>query len=168
VARAWGARRIFAIDICDLPLEIAAKLGIEYRYRADRDDIVGEIQELTEGLGVDVIWDTAGTAETFATAVALLAPRGRVINLATHKTECRLDPTTLGAERYARSSANYRYEEFPVAIDLMATGAVDMDPIITKRIPLHEISACMQDLVDKQASGECKVVVEVGKGRNEP
>ncbi len=165
IARSWGARRVFVADIHDLPLQIAEKMGIKERYRADEDDVVAGVMELTDSQGVDIVWDTAGSDQSFALGIGLLAPRGRLINLATHKTEYPLDLSALAAERYIRSSANYLLEEFPIAMDLLAVQAIDMEPIITHRLPLDEVCTAMEGLLDKQASGMFKVVIEVNKER---
>ena len=53
-----------------------------------------------------------------------------------------------------------RQREFQIALDLVAEGRVQAEPLITHRYPLTEIGAAFVAADDKRASGAVKVVVQ--------
>jgi threonine dehydrogenase-like Zn-dependent dehydrogenase len=50
--------------------------------------------------------------------------------------------------------------EFQIALDMLAEGRVQAEPLITHRFPLTEIGAAFVAADDKRASGAVKVVVQ--------
>ena len=62
IAKKAGATRVYASFLNDYRLDLALKLGADRVFKVGRDDVVARILEETEGLGVDVLLEMAGTA----------------------------------------------------------------------------------------------------------
>lgn len=77
-ARALGATVIGTVG-SDAKTEAAAAAGCEHPINYSTDDFVGRVMKLTEGRGVDVIYDGVGRA-TFARSLACLKERGLMVS----------------------------------------------------------------------------------------
>ncbi len=59
-------------------LEIAKRLGADHTVNGSKEDVVQRVRELTGGLGVDIVVETANHPSTVPLAINLAAARGRV------------------------------------------------------------------------------------------
>ncbi|MBA2481307.1 MAG: zinc-binding alcohol dehydrogenase [Planctomycetes bacterium] len=82
VARACGVDPLIAIDADASRLVLARRLGAE-TIDASREDVVERVRVITGGAGVSLCIEAANTAKVFASAIAMLALRGRLITTST-------------------------------------------------------------------------------------
>lgn len=82
-AGAFGAKVIAAAGaderVC-AAIELGADYGVNYRSQ----DLAAEVRRLTEGRGVDVVFENVGDAELFPKALASLARSGRLVTAGGH------------------------------------------------------------------------------------
>lgn len=161
IVRSRGARKVYVIDRYDLAIEIASQLGFTESLNATEQAIDKWLLAKTKGRGARYIWDTVGSADSLEAGIRALAKQGTLINLALHPLQMKLNPMDLAAERMFRSSSNYRLEEFPQAIDLVAHGVVDLEPMITHRFSLDQVPQAMESLVDKEKHSIFKAVINI-------
>jgi NADPH:quinone reductase len=74
LARSLGATAIGTVST-DVKAAAARAAGYAHVIRYDRDDFVAEVRALTDGAGVDVVYDSVGQT-TFAGGLDCLRPRG--------------------------------------------------------------------------------------------
>ena len=60
IARLSGAGRIITIDVREEACRVSRELGADHALNARTTDVVAAIQELTGGIGVDVVFECAG------------------------------------------------------------------------------------------------------------
>jgi L-iditol 2-dehydrogenase len=140
VARAFGATAIYAVDLLENRVNLAGKLGAAAAIDGRRTDPVEAIMELTGGRGTDIVFDTTGSARA-CQSTPHLARRGGVVTLVGWP-----DPGTLpyavemvlekeldvrGVNRYANT--------YPTAIALMASGKLDVRPLVSHRFPFDQV-----------------------------
>lgn len=132
VARAFGASRIVVTDLSDFRLDAAASLGFETR-RADS----GETGEY------DVLLECSGAAPAVKSGMRQMAPAGRVVLVGMGADTVPIEvPLIQGRELTV--TGIFRYANcYPAALELIASGAVDVDAVITHRFPLAETEAAM-------------------------
>ncbi len=140
VLRARGVR-VLVVSRSDRRFALARELGAE-RTHALVDGPLGDVAEQFSGReGVDVVVETAGTADAATHALGLVRPGGRVV-----LTGLPHEPTPVSFFGVVRreitlmGSMIYR-DEFPEAMQLVARGAVRARPLITHRFPLRAIDA---------------------------
>lgn len=151
VARAYGATQTYAIDILENRVGLAESLGATI-INAHKTDPVTAIAELTGGRGVDVVFDTSGSA-TACQSTPHLARRGGVITIVGWP-----DPGTLpfpiemvlekeldirGVNRYANT--------YPTAIGLLASGKLDVHPLVSHRFPFDRVVEAFDFAVEHRA-----------------
>ncbi len=80
-ARLLGARQVIGIDIAERRLEMARVHGATTILNMDVEQAREEVLRLTEGLGVNVVYDITGAAPVFSQALQLLRSKGRMVLL---------------------------------------------------------------------------------------
>ncbi len=160
VAKARGAAKIIAVDNWDLPLSLAKELGADHVLNASETDIVEEVKRITGGIGVNVCFDTVGKSETIKKGLKSLAGTGRLVMLAVTQARITLSLTDLSAEKSITSSANNQYEDYPVAVDLLANGRVKVKPFITHTMKLTEFREAFNMLMEKEKHDAIKIILK--------
>ena len=159
MARVWGAKKVFCSDIAIKPLEIALQVGADEAINIKREDLVKLTMQKTGNSGVDAVFDTVGSTQTQQQALKILAPSGTLVNMATNAQKISFSLLELGRERVIRSSSNYFFPEFQMALDLLVAGKVDVKPMITHRFSLSEAPEAFEILLNKGTNECIKAVI---------
>jgi 2-desacetyl-2-hydroxyethyl bacteriochlorophyllide A dehydrogenase len=137
LARAFGADKIFAVDIDAAKLARAAELGA-IPVDAGKVDPVEELRRHTSGKGVDVALEVIGLPVTMGQAVRSLAVHGRAViaGLASKPLEVNTYLDLLGREAEIIGSNDHLLGELSELIDIVARGGLDMSRIVKQTVPL--------------------------------
>ena len=144
-ARARGATRIFVVDLIPQRLEVALQLGADEVIDARGTDPVGRILNATGGKGVDRSMETAGSPHTTAMAIKTVK-RGGTVGLVgvVHQPTVEIDVVRI-VRSGIRVQGVFRYANiYPVAVELVRAGKVDLDPFVTHTFPLEEIQEALE------------------------
>ena len=159
LARQRGARPIVGTSRSASKLEAARGLGADMAVAAS-DDVVDSMREVASD-GFDLVIDCVGSIATLAHAVALARIGGRVLAYGT------IDETSSGVfpwyqlyfkELVLTHPRSANAEDFPVAIDLVARHAVQVELLISHRFRLDDAASAFETA---GAPGAMKVVVDV-------
>jgi threonine dehydrogenase-like Zn-dependent dehydrogenase len=166
VLRASGARRVIMVGTRDEPLNLARRAGAADECLAHtRGDPLEAVLELTGGEGADVVFETVGGgAPTFGQAISMARPGGSICILGVFTTDPQLD--TRAAYRkeltitWCNSYSSWNgISEYTIALDLLASGRVAAEPLITHHYPLDQIGEAFVAAADKKTSNAVKVLV---------
>ena len=159
-ARALGAGDVVAVDTNDVRRDLAVQL------RASAAFVPGEavagLEDLTDGVGADRVIEAAGNAAAVDLSVRLTRRGGRTVLLGVFPGEVSLDVVDLlMGEREVVGSISHRYDtDFPQAVELLGSGAVQAGPLITDRIPLDDVVTRGFDALRDEPAAHLKVIVE--------
>ncbi|MHA1910849.1 MAG: alcohol dehydrogenase catalytic domain-containing protein [Candidatus Kariarchaeaceae archaeon] len=137
LAKAFGSREIYAVDIDDKKLSYAKKLGA-IPINAVKDDPVKKIMELTDGAGVDVSLELIGLSLTMEQSLKSLARFGRLglvgitqepFQVNSYETICR--------EKQIIGCSDHLLSEIPQVLALAEQGKLDLSRVVTKKVPLE-------------------------------
>jgi L-iditol 2-dehydrogenase len=136
---------IIVTDPIDERRALARTLGATMSCRPEQ--LGTTVNELTNSLGADAVFDTVGGSQILISALAALRPGGTVVLFA-HAAEretagFELNPLFKNEQRVVASYSGSLDEQDRVA-DLLFSGRLDPRPLITHRIPLDNV----QDAVD--------------------
>ncbi|MFN0091665.1 MAG: Zn-dependent alcohol dehydrogenase, partial [Acidimicrobiales bacterium] len=143
-ARIAGARQIIAVDIHPAKLEIARRFGATHTIDvgpANPDvDVVREIKRLSRG-GVDFAFDAVGNATLAAQCFYSLAPRGLavIVGAIPRGQTLTLEPGHFYLEKRIMGSimgSNHFHIDAPNYLELYRQGRLDLDSMISARVPL--------------------------------
>ncbi|HET7586413.1 MAG TPA: zinc-binding dehydrogenase [Gemmatimonadaceae bacterium] len=161
LARALGARDVYAVDIDEGKLELARTLGATPVIARDADPVTA-IAELTGGRGVDVALDLVGLPQTTHQAVQSLAVQGRAVIVGIARQPVELDSyhDILGKEAEIIGANDHLLQELPLLIDLTRRGALDLSRVVARTIPLDAdaINAVLDEL-DRYSAPARTVIV---------
>jgi threonine dehydrogenase-like Zn-dependent dehydrogenase len=168
VARAAGARTVIMIGRRDEPLELALRVGAADAVVNNTmvASLTEAIADLTEGEHCDAVFETVGgTSDTMAQAVEAAAFGGRIGIIGAFWGDVAVAYRAANRKeldlRWCNSYSTWHgVREFQIALDLLAEGRVQAEPLISHRFPLTEIGAAFEAADDKRASGAVKVVVQ--------
>lgn len=139
-ARAFGAGRVFAVDLEPGRLELAASVGAVPVNARERHP-ASALAEATDGRGADVVLEAVGTPSAFESAVGMVRRGGRVVVVGVYAGES----VELQLGVYWARALTLRFSGIcPVhawwerAMDEVMRGRIDPSPLISHRLPLEE------------------------------
>jgi Zn-dependent alcohol dehydrogenase len=144
-ARLLNATKIIAVDIFDHKLEFAYKFGATDVVNSREVDPVEAIKELTGG-GVDMAFDSFGSAQTVNSSVMALRKAGTavMIGLGPVGDTAPIDMVDFLRNQKSLLSSYYGatspHETFDKLIDFYLKGLLDVESLITRTYPLEEIN----------------------------
>ncbi|TCK70766.1 L-threonine 3-dehydrogenase [Acidipila rosea] len=155
VARACGAAAVYAIEVNEHRRELARKMSADAVLNPAGDDVVGFIHERTAGLGVDVVLEMSGHAEGMRLGFEILRSGGRVSLLGIPSQPVEIDfARDIIFKGAVVQGINGRkmYETWYQMEALLKAGKLDLSPVITHRLPMHEFARGMELLRAGEAS----------------
>jgi 2-desacetyl-2-hydroxyethyl bacteriochlorophyllide A dehydrogenase len=137
LAKAFGAREVFAVDINASKLAMARRFGA-IAIDAANVDAVKELKRLTNGRGVDVALELIGLPLTMRQTVQSLAIKGRaaLVGITDKTFEIAPYEEVLNKEAEIIGVSDHLASELPLLIDWVRQGKLDLSNVITRTIPL--------------------------------
>ncbi len=154
-ARLFDSSRIIAVDIFDHKLEFAYKFGATDVLNAREVDAVEAIKEMTGG-GVDMAFDSFGSATTIAQAVKAVGKGGTavLIGLAAVGETAPIDMVDMVRQQKTLVGSYYGsaspHETFGKLVNFYLKGRLDIGSLITRSYAFEQINEGFAAL----ASGE--------------
>lgn len=128
---------VVAIDIVDERLQMAQKFGAAYIING-MNDFKEEINEITQGKGVDKVIDCSGSAKAILADLDILKNRGVMVQVGVcSKITMDLFETLIKKEIGLIGSRNFNDSEIPEMIELIR-GTKGIDELISHRFLLSE------------------------------
>ena len=155
----WGARKIFCSDILEAPLALAAETGADFCINIEKENLIDSVLKNTGQRGVSVVVDTVGTTQTQRQGLKILSPGGIMVNMATNTNEVSFKLLELSGERTIKSSSNYFFHEFNMALELASAGKLNLSPLVTDIFSLSEVAKAFETVMNKKENGSMKVVI---------
>jgi threonine 3-dehydrogenase len=153
VAKAIGARSLFATDISRYRLAFALKMGADLALHAVEDQVYEQVMESTDGEGVDVLLEMSGAPTAIDQGFRLLKPGGEAILLGVAPGAFEFDwnhHLVFKGARVRGITGRRLWETWYQARGLIRSGAVDLSPMVTHRFKFHEFDQAFHQM----ASGE--------------
>ena len=145
-----GAGEVVVVELSSARKAKAAELGADLVLDPAHDDVAAVLAERF-GQGVDVAFDAGGNAATIALALSSVRPKGRVVNIALWEHPVEFDMfSMLFKESNLTASCAYCNDHGEV-IDALATGRIDVTPLITGRITFEDVvTGGIEQLIDNR------------------
>jgi L-iditol 2-dehydrogenase len=136
VALACGAARVTVTDVAPGRLERASRLGAT--------DVRDVRSQPLDDLAVDVLIECSGNARAMGDGIRAVRPAGTAV-LVGMAAEADLPvPTQVVQNREIALTGVFRYANvYPTAIELAASGAVDLDALVTGHYPLSAVEEAL-------------------------
>lgn len=140
IARTSGAGMLITVDVRDEACRMSRQLGADHALNARTCDPVAAIQELTGGIGADVVFECAGGSpkqglagtETLMQAIGAVRPGGKIIGVSWFG-----QPLPLNVDLMRERSLRYLFPDISTrahlehTVRLVASRRVNLAPVIT-------------------------------------
>jgi len=131
-ARAAGCGKVIISDVVGPKLDLAAKYGFR-PVNLKNENLVEVVKHETDGWGADVVFEASGNEKAVAGVFGPLCPGGAVVFIGMPVEPVAIDIVAAQAKE-ARMESVFRYaHQYPRAIALVASGAIDVKPLVTDR-----------------------------------
>jgi L-iditol 2-dehydrogenase len=158
LARVAGAANIIATD------RIANRLDAARSFGATHITLVGDGQQgealdaVTSGNGVDIAFEAAGESEAVESAILATRPGRQVILIGIPDNDRTVFPASVARRKGLTLKLVRRMKHtYPLAIQMVKSGVVDVRSLVTHRFPLSEYKTAFETA--KQREG-IKVIIE--------
>jgi L-iditol 2-dehydrogenase len=159
VLKAAGCARVIAIDLEPEKRGLAARLGADATLDPRAPDVAREVAALTEGRGADVAFEAVGIGAAVKTAIDCVR-RGATVTLVGNLAPTVELPLQAVVTRQLRLQGSASIAgEYPAALELIASGRVDVDAMRSAVAPLAEGAVWFERLHRKEP-GLMKVILE--------
>jgi len=159
-AKAENAKGCYVTEKIPARVQVAKNAGAAWVGNPDKQDVVKEILQ-RQPAGMDVVFECAGQQEALDQAFDILKPGGHLIIIGTPRKE----RISFDVDKFKRKEFTVRYIRrqnrcTQQAIDLIKTGKVNVDFMVTHRFPLEEAKKAF-DLVAGYRDGVIKAVINM-------
>ena len=139
VLRAAGAR-VIAGDLRAQSLELALKLGADAAINTGDEDALEQVMDLTNGVGADIVVETAGAVVTPRIAINWTRPGGTTVLVGIHSEGAPFDFNEIvGTERTVIGSVAASPGDMEKGIELIAAGKILLEDLVSAVIPLDRV-----------------------------
>lgn len=163
LAKAYGARRVFVIDVNEFRLKFAGKYGVQVFNSISDQDIADSIRSATDGRGVDLCVVATGNMKAFLQSFELTRKGGNIMLFGVPPKGSQMSYDL--SELYSREHSiipSYAASEWETneALKVMAEKNADMASLITHRFDIKNAADAIK--CAHEARDAMKVIVTSG------
>ena len=159
LAKARGASPLIGVTRTASKRALAEQLGADVTIDPSDPKALETILEYTSGRGVDVAIEAVGRGSTLAQAIEFTRIGGRITLFGTITESAPALPyyQLYYKELMISNPRAAKPEDFPAAIDIVSSGAVELEPLVTDVFPL---SSAREAIAATASGGSLKVILD--------
>jgi len=149
-AKKMGAGKVIISDLVEERLQVAQQLGAEETVNAKQEEPVEKVRRLTGGYGADVVIEAIGLPATWEQALRMVRKGGTVLEFGgcPPGTEIKVRTELLHyGEVTVLGTFHTTPAHFKKALSLIASGAIRVKPLITRKMKLDKIKDAFEILI---------------------
>jgi alcohol dehydrogenase len=158
-AKLYGPASIVAVDLDNSRLERAQEFGADVTINNSSENAVERVQEMTDGLGAEVVMEAVGIPATFELCTELVCPGGRVANIGVHGEPATLHLETLWIKSITITTGLVDAYSTLTLLKLVSQGRLDPTGLTTHRFELNEIMEAYEVFADAANTKAIKVTL---------
>ncbi|SFC87712.1 NAD(P)-dependent alcohol dehydrogenase [Tropicimonas isoalkanivorans] len=161
-ALASGCGRVFITDLTAEKLDVATGYPGITAIDISREDPAVVLAEATGGWGADVVFEASGSSKAYDGIAGLARPGGCVVLVGMPVDPVPFDVVSAAAKEL-RIETVFRYANvFDRAIELLASGKIDLDPLISERFDFDRSVEAFERAAEGRAS-DVKLMIRVSE-----
>lgn len=147
-----GAAEVSIFDLAAPPLEKALEIGVDQIYRVGGADDPLKPFEINKGV-FDIAFEATGALPALASLLRITRPGGRVVQIGMLPPgDVSIAANLLMAQEIDYLGSFRFHEEYAMAVDFLATGKIDVAPLITAEFVLEDADAAFEAAADREHS----------------
>jgi L-iditol 2-dehydrogenase len=154
-------RKICVLEPLDYRRELAKELEADEVINPQTEDPLDTVMDMTNGAGMDVAFEVAGEADSYQSAATLVKPGGTVVIVGIPADQDHIPIQAITARRAGLTLAfvrRFNPKDFPRAVDMIASGRIEVASLITHRFPLDEITPAFE-MLHTYSDGVVKTII---------
>ena len=161
--KARGVSEVYVVDIMEKRLKKALELGADGVINGAEENVEQKIRQITDGRGVDLVIETAGTEITTRQAISIAKKGSNIVLVGYSKSGEMTLPMSLVLDKELTFKTVFRYRHiYPMAIEAVAQGKVNLKGIVTDIFDLDDAQKAMDYSVNNKAD-IVKAVIRICK-----
>ena len=156
--RRAGAARIAITDLVDEPLRIACAIGVDETVNVATAPDALQRYEAAKG-HFDVGFEATGAPPALDSLFRVVRPGGRVVQLGMMPPGDIPAPANMLMAQEVDYIGSFRFhEEFGLAVEAIAGGAIDVAPILSAQVPMSRVDEAFQLAADRHRALKVQLV----------
>ncbi len=161
VASGQGAQKVLLRDVSDFRLDIARRCGIEEISNAREESIAEACNRVFGDEGFQVALECVGVEATMDDAVDTIEKGGTIVVVGVFGEKPRIDMALVqNRELNLVGTLMYKHEDYEKAVELIASGDIITEPLVTKHYPFEEYAAAYK-FIDENPTDTMKVMIDL-------
>jgi L-iditol 2-dehydrogenase len=156
-----GCSQIIAVESQSARLDLARRFGATLGLRSDIDDVSTIVAQCTNGRGADVGFEVVGLTPTIGMAIASVRKGGALSLIGNFAPTVDFPLQDVVLRQLSLFGSANAVDEQDACLELLASGAVNVDDMISAVAPLSEGAAWFDRLYQREP-GLMKVILEPG------
>lgn len=163
-AKGMGASKVMISDLNEFRLEKAKACGVEFVVNPSKVDLAAEVDKaFGKDRKADVIIECVGINPTMESAINIARKGTAIVVVGVFGKKAEIDMARVNEnELKLLGTARYVIEDFEIAKDLVASGKVNLDPLVTDTFQFEKYNDAYLK-IQNDAATTMKVVVQVNK-----
>ncbi len=156
-----GASKVIISDMVDERLQLAQKLGADETINTKQEGTVEQTRKLTSDHGADVVIEAIGTPATWEQALKMVRKGGTVLEFGgcPPRTEIKVSTEQLHyGETTILGAFHTTPTHFKKALNLIASGTINVKPLITNRMKLTDLKRAFETLTTSKT--DIKIAIQ--------
>jgi len=160
-AKARGASKVLITDISDFRLDIAKQCGIEAGLNVAKTTFAEGVKQYFGNEGFQIGFEAAGVEASLHALMANVEKGGDIVILGVYAKDPTINMYYLGEhELNVFGSMMYRDEDYLAAVEMISTGKIKTDPLISKHFPFEKYYEAYK-YIEKQGDKTMKVMIDL-------
>ena len=136
--KAMGYKNVIVADVDATRLAMAEAVGADHVIHASGQELIAQVMKLTNHRGVDVAFEAVGRNETVSAAIDAVRKGGTVTLIGNITPEVTLPLQKVVTREIRLQGTAASAGEYPLAMELMIAGKIQVLPLITAVAPLED------------------------------
>jgi 2-desacetyl-2-hydroxyethyl bacteriochlorophyllide A dehydrogenase len=160
-AKARGAKKVLITDVSNYRLEIAKKCGIDETLNVMETPFEEGVKNCFGDEGFQIGMEAAGVQASLDALMANIEKGGDVVILGVYAKNPSINMFYLGEhELNVFGSMMYRHEDYEAAVEMIANGKINLEPLVSKHFPFEEYLQAY-DYIEEQKDKTMKIIIDL-------
>jgi len=157
-----GAARVLIADVSEYRLQVARSVGIDAVCNVTQEPLAEAARRVFGEEGFEVAAEVAGVESSLAALVAGIGKGGTLLIIGVFGDKPVVDMSVVCEhELTMRGSMMYRHEDFEQAVEWIASGEVQSQPLVSKHFAFEDFAKAYA-FIDDEGDKAMKVMIDVG------
>ncbi len=156
-----GAAKVLITDISDFRLQVARDVGIDATCNVAKEPLADAVAREFGDDGFDLAVEVAGVEASLTSLVAEIGKGGTILIVGVYGDKPQVDMSVICEhELNVMGSMMYRHEDWVQAVEWIASGDVQVDPLVSKHFDFEQFPDAYA-FIDKEGERSMKVMIDL-------